>query len=316
MFGSITDVLDTIVVDSESVEEKAKATGYFKVCQTFEIAFILHLMRDILAITNELNESLQKKEQDIANAILLVKVVKKRLQDLRNEGWDSLAENVSAFCVKYDILIPNFDEFYVNFGRSQRKVAKYTISHHYRVEVFFKIIDWQLQELNDRFNEVRTNLLIGVACLNPVDSFSSFDIKNILRMAELYPDDFGENVMVTLRNQLETYIVDVRDVDKRFSNLKGLGDLSEMLVKVKKHLNYPLVFRLIKFALLLPVATATVERAFSAMKLIKSELRNRMDDDFLSSCMVPYVEKRIFNTISDESIMNRFQEMKTRRIEL
>ncbi|XP_049399766.1 uncharacterized protein LOC125863815 [Solanum stenotomum] len=255
MFGSITDVLDTIVVDSESVEEKAKATGYLKVCQTFEIAFILHLMRDILAITNELNESLQKKEQDIANAILLVKVVKKRLQDLRNEGWDSLIENVSAFCVK-----------------SRRKVAEYTISHHYRVEVFFKIIDWQLQELNDRFNEVRTDLLIGVACLNPVDSFSSFDIKNILRMAELYPDDFGENVMVTLRNQLETYIVDVCDVDKRFSNLKGLGDLSEMLVKVKKHLNYPLVFRLIKFALLLPVATATVERAFSAMKLIKSEL--------------------------------------------
>ncbi|KAH0694244.1 hypothetical protein KY285_021341 [Solanum tuberosum] len=247
MFGSITDILDTIVVDSESVEEKAKATGYLKVCQTFEIAFILHLMRDILAITNELNESLQKKEQDIANAILLVKV---------------------------------------------------------------------LQELNDRFNEVRTNLLVGVVCLNPVDSFSSFDIKNILRMAELYPDDFGENVMVTLRNQLETYIVDVRDVDKRFSNLKGLGDLSEMLVKVKKHLNYPLVFRLIKFVLLLPVATTTVERAFWAMKLIKSELRNRMDDDFLSSCMVPYVEKRIFNTISDESIMNRFQEMKTRRIEL
>ncbi|XP_049378286.1 uncharacterized protein LOC125843104 [Solanum stenotomum] len=187
MFGSITDVLDTIVVDSESVEEKAKATGYLK------------------------------KEQDIANAILLVKVVKKRLQDLRNEGWDSLIENVSAFCVKYDILIPNFDEFYVNFGRSRCKVAEYTISHHYRVEVFFKIIDWQLQELNDRFNEVRTDLLIGVACLNPVDSFSSFDIKNILRMTELYPDDFGETVMVTLRNQLETYIVDVRDVDKRFS---------------------------------------------------------------------------------------------------
>ncbi|KAH0746043.1 hypothetical protein KY285_007700 [Solanum tuberosum] len=314
MFGSITDVLDTIVVDSESVEEKAKAIGYLKVCQTFEIAFILHLIRDILAITNELNESLQKKEQDIANAILLVKVVKKRLQDLMNEGWDSLVENVSAFCVKYDILIPNFDEFYVNFGRSRRKVAEYTISHHYRVEVFFKIIDWQLQELNDHFNEVRTDLLIGLACLNPVDSFSSFDIKNILRMAELYPDDFGENVMVTLRNQLENYIVDVRDVDKRFSNLKGLGDLSEMLVKVKKHLNYPLVFRLIKFALLLPVAIATVERAFSAMKLIKSELRNRMDDDFLSSCMVPYVEKKIFNTISDESIMNRFKNFTEKNI--
>ncbi|XP_059277776.1 uncharacterized protein LOC132031939 [Lycium ferocissimum] len=57
MFVSITDVLDTIVVDSEC-EYRAKAPGFLRVCQTFEIAFILHLMRDILEITNELNESL------------------------------------------------------------------------------------------------------------------------------------------------------------------------------------------------------------------------------------------------------------------
>ncbi|XP_060182604.1 uncharacterized protein LOC132612335 [Lycium barbarum] len=57
MFVSITDVLDTIVVDSEC-EYRAKAPGFLRVCQTFDITFILHLMRDILEITNELNESL------------------------------------------------------------------------------------------------------------------------------------------------------------------------------------------------------------------------------------------------------------------
>lgn len=98
--------------------------------------------------------------------------------------------------------------------------------------------------------------------------------------------------MVTLKSQLEAYIVDVHDVDERFSNLKGLDDLSKELVKTKKHFNYPLVFRLVKFALLLLVTTATVERAFSTMKLIKNELRNQMDDGFMSSCMVPYVEKK------------------------
>ncbi|XP_047266253.1 uncharacterized protein LOC107870717 [Capsicum annuum] len=189
MFSSITDFLDTIVVDSESVEEKARATGYLRTCQTFEVAFILHVMRDILAITNEFNESLQKKKNKILQ--MLFYLLK----------W-------------YDILIPNFDEFYVHFGRSRRRFANYSISHHYRVEVFFKIIDCQLQELNDRFNEVRTNFLIGVACLNPVDSFASLDINKMLRMAELYPDNFDENIMVTLKNQLQTYIIDVRDVDE------------------------------------------------------------------------------------------------------
>ncbi|XP_033515332.1 uncharacterized protein [Nicotiana tomentosiformis] len=316
MFGSIIDVIDTIVVDARTLEERAKAKGYLSTCQTFEVAFILHLMRGVLGITNELNTFLQKKEQDIANAILLVEVTKKWLQKLREEECDSFIDKVFAFCVKYNILIPNFVDFYVNSGRFRRKVIDYTILHHYRVDIFFTIIDWQVQEINDRFNEVTTNLLLGVTCLNPIDSFFGFDIKKISMMAELYPDDFDENIMVTLKNQLETYIVDVTDVDERFSNLQGHVDLSETLVKTKKHVNYPFVFRLVKFALLLPIVTATVERTFSAMKLIKSELRNRINDEFMSGCLVPYAERKIFNTISDETIMNTFQEMKTRRGQL
>nr|XP_009599848.1 uncharacterized protein LOC104095413 [Nicotiana tomentosiformis] len=154
-------------------------------------------------------------------------VAKRWLQKLREEDWDSLSDKVSAFCVKFNILIPNFDDLYVNSVRSRRKVADYTILHHYRVDVFFKIIDCQVQEINAPFNEVTTNLLIRVACLNPIHSFSSFDINKILRMVELYPDDFDEYLTVALKNHIETYIVDVHDVDERFSNLQGLVDLSE-----------------------------------------------------------------------------------------
>ncbi|XP_060190541.1 uncharacterized protein LOC132619746 [Lycium barbarum] len=293
-------------------DESAKATRYLEACQTFKIAFMLHLMRDILGITDELNKSLQKKEQDIANAMLLVEVAKRRLQSFREDAWDELIDKVSTFCIRYNILIPNFDEPYVNSGRSRRKLADHTILHHYRYVVFYKIIDWQLQELNDRFNEVTTDLLHGVACLNPVDSFSSFNIKNIMRMAELYPDDFDEFSRGALENQLATYIIDVRDIDERFANLNGLCDLSRKLVQTKKHLNFPLVFRLVKFSLLLPVATASVERAFSAMKFIKTDLRNKMNDGLLSGCLVPYVEKDVFINISNDAIVKTFQEMKPR----
>ncbi|XP_060202997.1 uncharacterized protein LOC132631440 [Lycium barbarum] len=315
MFGSITDVLDALVVDAYSPDESAKATGYLEACQTFKIAFMLHLMRDILGITDELNKSLQKKEQDIANAMLLVEVAKRRLQSLREDAWDELIDKVSTFCIKYNILIPNFDEPYVNSGRLRRKPADHTVLHHYRYDVFYKIIDWQLQELNDRFNEVTTDLLHGVACLNPVDSFSSFNIKKIMRMAELYPDDFDEFSRGALENQLATYIIDVRDIDERFANMNGICDVSKKLVQTKKHLNFPLVFRLVKFSLLLPVATASVERAFSAMKFIKNDLRNRMNDGLLSGCLVPYVEKDVFINISNDAIVKTFQEMKPRKLD-
>ena len=74
-------------------------------------------------------------------------------------------------------------------------------------------------------------------------------------------------------------------------------------METKKDIPYPLVFRLIKLALILPVSTATVERAFSAMKIVKSRLRNRMCDPFLNDCLVCYIEKDVFDTISNDSIM-------------
>jgi hypothetical protein len=76
------------------------------------------------------------------------------------------------------------------------------------------------------------------------------------------------------------------------------------------------VYRLIELVLVLPVATASVERAFSAMSIIKTELRNKMADDWLNHRMVCYIERDIFTTIEDEKILKHFQDMRTRRINL
>ncbi|XP_075087879.1 uncharacterized protein LOC107807033 [Nicotiana tabacum] len=212
---------------------------------------------------------------------------------------DTLVEDASTLDERakkkeHDILIPNFDEPCANSERLRRKLVDHTTLHHYRVDVFYKIIDWQLQELNGHFNEVTSDLFHGVACMNPVDSFSSFDITKIVRMAKLYPDDFDEFNLRVLENQLTNYIVDVRDINQRFSNLGGLDELSKKLVETKKYITYPLVLCLVKLALLLLVVTATVERVFSAMKFIKNDLRNRINDELLDGCIVPYVEKKYF----------------------
>jgi hypothetical protein len=69
---------------------------------------------------------------------------------------------------------------------------------------------------------------------------------------------------------------------------------------------FPLVYRLIELALLLPVATATVERAFSAMKIIKTELRNKMSDGWLNDLMVYYIEREIFKGLDLQKIKKAF----------
>ncbi|XP_071916165.1 uncharacterized protein [Coffea arabica] len=69
-------------------------------------------------------------------------------------------------------------------------------------------------------------------------------------------------------------------------NLSSLQELCQVLAKTRKSMCYTLIDRLIRLILTLPVSTATTERAFSAMKIIKTCLRSRMEEDFLANSMI------------------------------
>ncbi|XP_062085725.1 uncharacterized protein LOC133791830 [Humulus lupulus] len=240
----------------------------------FSPKLILHLMKALLGIPNELSKALQRKDQDIANAMKLVEICKKILQAMRDNEWDSFLNQVSTFCAKYNVDVPDMDDTFVAQGRSQRKTQEMTNLHHYRVEFFFVVIDIQLQELNERFNEVNTELLLCLTSLCPGDSFVAFDKKKLVRFAEYYPKDFSTFELMILDDQLETYIIDVRSTEK-FLGLKSIGDLAQKMVETKKNIVYPLVYRLITLALILLVVTATVERVFSSMNILKNRLYMR-----------------------------------------
>ncbi|XP_022856951.1 zinc finger MYM-type protein 1-like [Olea europaea var. sylvestris] len=258
------DVLAMIVEDKScSCDQRSDATNLLELIQRFDFVFNLQLMKSVLGMSNELSKALQRKDQDIVNAMQLVRLCKRLLQIMRDEGWVSFFEEVCSFCQQHYIHVPNMDDMFVCLairGCPQRNSPEITNLHHYRVDLFYSVIEFIL-ELNDCFSEVNTELLLCVACLCPQDSFSSFDKKSLIRLAELYPLDFSTEDGIVLSDQLETYILDMRS-NKEFEGLNGLGDLAEKLVLTKKDKVYPLVYRLLTLALILPVATATVERVF------------------------------------------------------
>ena len=94
------------------------------------------------------------------------------------------------------------DETFVVSGRSQRNTQQKTNLHHYHVELFYTVIDMQLQELNNHFSEVNTNLLLCMACLNPSNSFVVFDKEKLIRLAKFYPSDFLGTNILALDSQL------------------------------------------------------------------------------------------------------------------
>ena len=119
--------------------------------------------------------------------------------------------------------------------------------------------------------------------------------------------------LIRLEFQLETFIDDMRK-DDRFKCVNHLGELSTMLVETKKHLVYDLVYLLLKLILILPVATAFVERVFSSMSFVKNKMRNSMGDELLNHCLVTFVEREMFLKVSEDVIVETFMAMRERRV--
>ena len=136
-----------------------------------------------------------------------------------------------------------------------------------------------------------------------------------MRLAKFYRQDFTDLEMEFLKSQLQNFIQDVRK-DQRMTNskiVKSVNDLSQEMVQSGRNVAYALVYRLLCLVLLLPVSTATVERSFSAMKIVKERLRNRMGDEWLYHLLVIYIEKELLSLIENEAIITIFMKMKARR---
>ncbi|XP_042401061.1 zinc finger MYM-type protein 1-like [Zingiber officinale] len=170
-------------------------------------------------------------------------------------------------------------------------------------------------EMDSRFSETTTDLLIYMSCLDPRNSVSRFDVQKLVHLAHFYEDDFSWNERMLVEQELETYIDDVRS-NERFEGISDLGALAKKMIETMKNRVFPLVYRMINLALLLPVATATVERVFSAMNIVKTYLRNRIGDEWMNDSLVVYIEKDVFNTIDNEPILQHFQNMESRRMQL
>ena len=307
MWDSIIEVLSVIHDDQRN---PSRAGGLVHTMESFSFVFIMKMMLQILRITSDLSSLLQKKDQNIVEAMSLVIDVKARLVNLRSEGYEPLLDEAKEFCCENDIPIPNMEDNVPRFGRS-RKGGRNNITqdHYFRVDTFYATIDAITTEFDHRFNEVSSELLTCFACLDPRESFSKFDVNKLARLTEIYLDDFSFDDRKKIKDQLQTFLIHVRRIEE-FRVCQDFASLALKMVELNRHTMFPLVYRLIELALLLPVATASVERAFSAMKIIKTELRNKMSDGWLNDLMVVYIEREIFKGIDLQSIKKAFEVKK------
>ncbi|XP_042415036.1 zinc finger MYM-type protein 1-like [Zingiber officinale] len=303
------------IMDDGLPSQRADATTVYDEMTSFDFVFILHLMKEIMGITDILCQTLQSKSQDIINAMELVLSTKNLLQQMRDNKWDDLLVKVKSFCELRNIDIPDFNAPYINKrGRGRAHQDNFTIEHHYRINLFYASIDSQLQEINGRFSDDAMEFLTLSNALNPQNAVESFRVVDICKLVEkFYAQDFTRNEKEQLEMQLKHYEYNVvKGFD--YKNLSTISELCQWLVKTNKSVTYNLIFRVIVLVLTLPVSTATSERSFFAMNIVKTRLRSKMEDAFLSDALMVYIEREIARSVSIEAIIKDFKILKERRI--
>jgi len=143
----------------ENEDKDGKARGVLVYFQSFKFVFYLYLMLNILTITNVLSNALQRKDQDIVNAINCVRSTRSHLDKVRRDGWEQTLGEVYAFCDEHDISELEMDEPYIDPTRPRKK-SGITNKHHFQVDCFNEVFDWLLQEPDSRFNETTSQLLV------------------------------------------------------------------------------------------------------------------------------------------------------------
>jgi hypothetical protein len=134
-------------------------------------------------------------------------------------------------------------------------------------------------------------------------------VDRIAKLIDIYDANFSQDDCNCIKTDLQLFINHMRRHDE-FRVCYDLASLAKKMFKLERNITFPQVYRIIELGLVLPVATASVERAFLVMKTIKTELCNKMVVACLNDLMVCYIERGLFKGLDLAEIKEEFQKKK------
>lgn len=125
---------------------------------------------------------------------------------------------------------------------------------------------------------------------------------------EIYKKDISESFAREILSFRSTF----RDEIEKSSCIRDLADL----LIIKNHFmscSFPEVCTALMLFLTIPVTTASAERSFSKLKLIKTYLRNSMRQDRLCNLAILSIENSMARSLNFDDVIDTFAEQKARK---
>lgn len=279
----------------------------------FKFVLLLCLFCDLLGKVHVVSNQLQSSSTDLSCAAELVANLLDTLKACRDNDDDAMCSIIStaeALCAQCGI-----EPLLVNRRRRKsalpRRLADSVVEQsvgqresintqtEFRQHVLLPVLDCLISELESRFSQEATAVMLGIQARTP--NCSSFlSNANLEALSVIYNgnvEDMGHEI-----HQLKRLLQRTEQNTNR--QLTSMLDLARFLEPYK--LAFAELYRLVSIALVLPVTSAACERSFSALKVIKNYLRSSMCDSRLSNLAVLSVELARAKAIDFDAFVDEF----------
>jgi len=340
---SILETLEDIKSFEGQVDFKtgAECTGLLCFLQSFNFLLTAHIFKRVFDFIEPVSRALQAHNIDILMAIELIKKTEKNIKCLRSsEMFFDIYESVRKFAkdnnFEFELTLPTR-----RLKRVPRQPGELSNDEQindpvmaYKVNTYFVIIDKVSSELHKRFNNNSIMIAKDLSLLTikvissnmknksiPVDAFSSIcnNYSKILDKEDIvreYEQLIKSNInLISLDKNVSVVLKALSDEsDSSSSNYsvvenESIDDSQSILKTYQIFINkgllniFPNLFSVLKIGVTLPISSASPERTFSKLKLIKTRLRSTMIQDRLEDLMIISCESNI-KTDTDKIIDN------------
>lgn len=186
---------------------------------------------------------------------------------------------------------------------------------YFRINVYYCCLDILISQTKQRFQSL-CDLSNIFEILQP-DKLLSFSNEVIKKEAAKLASKYDNDMKVDLYDQLIALKSCFKSEIQKIHTIKKLAKL--LLINFNSlAFSFPEVITACLLFLTLPVTTATAERSFSKLKLIKHCLRTSMGQERLSDLSILSIEKEELEKLKLSSamdvIINTFAEKKARKV--
>ena len=287
-------------------------------CPSITLACI-YMLSDVLHIVAKLQGSLQGKEVDLPSVPGMVESTTQRLKELK--------ENTnSSTCFK--------DHYTVFTDPSQLGARNVDLTESMKTQLLQKVYRPYVQSVIDHINGrlESTDLVSSISVFDPrhlpndEEKLSDYATEKVKTLTNFY--GCVQEVHFDGNKGVSKPDIDPEDTESEWKLFHRLifvqhkGNslqqvLSTLLLSADISAAFPNLAKLAAILIVLPVTTATVERTFSSMKVVKTRLRSRMGESTLEHAMRICIEgpdQLPSDTL--EAVIDHYKHAKKRKLAL